>query len=126
MKVMVVDDSSTIRHSIKKLLADEKDCQVVAAVDGYDALTKLVTESPNLIFIDIMMPRLDGYQACALIKNNPDYAGIPIIMLSSKDGLFDRARGRIVGADQYLTKPFNKEQLVEAYRQYTTTGQPEQ
>ena len=91
---------------------------MVTAVDGFDALAKIADSNPDVIFVDIMMPRLDGYQTCALIKNNPEYANTPVIMLSSKDGLFDKARGRIVGSDEYLTKPFSKEELFEAINRY--------
>ena len=112
-KVMVIDDSQTIRRTAETLLAREG-YQVSTAQDGFEALAKIADDPPDLIFIDIMMPRLDGYQACALIKGNPSFAKTPVIMLSSKDGLFDRARGRIVGSDQYLTKPFTKDELMAA------------
>lgn len=95
---------------------------MVTAVDGFDALAKIVDANPDIIFVDIMMPRLDGYQTCALIKNNADFASKPVIMLSSKDGLFDKARGRIVGSDEYLTKPFSKEELFEAITKYRPTA----
>jgi twitching motility two-component system response regulator PilG len=114
-KVMVIDDSQTIRRTAETLLAREG-YEVVTAQDGFEALAKIADHAPDLIFIDIMMPRLDGYQACALIKGNPRFAGTPVIMLSSKDGLFDRARGRIVGSDEYLTKPFTKDELLGAVR----------
>ena len=114
-KIMVIDDSQTIRKTAETLLVKEG-YEVVTAADGYEALWKIFEQDPDLIFIDIMMPRLDGYLACALIKNNARYAKTPIIMLSSKDGLFDRARGRIVGSDQYLTKPFTKDELIGAVR----------
>lgn len=117
LKVMVIDDSKTIRRTAETLL-QKAGCQVVTAVDGFDALAKIVDNNPDIIFVDIMMPRLDGYQTCALIKNNPDYANTPVIMLSSKDGLFDKARGRIVGSDEYLTKPFSKDELFGAIEQY--------
>ena len=107
LKVMVIDDSKTIRRTAEMLL-QKAGCEVVTAIDGFDALAKIVDNNPDIIFVDIMMPRLDGYQTCALIKNNPNYANKPVIMLSSKDGLFDKARGRIVGSDEYLTKPFSK------------------
>nr|WP_298893098.1 twitching motility response regulator PilG [uncultured Acinetobacter sp.] len=113
LKVMIIDDSKTIRRTAETLLQREG-CQVVSAVDGFDALSKIVDSNPDIIFVDIMMPRLDGYQTCALIKNNPNYQNVPVIMLSSKDGLFDQAKGKIVGSDQYLTKPFSKEELFEA------------
>lgn len=117
LKVMVIDDSKTIRRTAESLLQKEG-CEVVTAVDGFDALAKIADTNPAIIFVDIMMPRLDGYQTCALIKNNPEYADTPVIMLSSKDGLFDKARGRIVGADEYLTKPFSKDELFETIKHY--------
>src|SRR5205823_3402923 len=100
LKVMVIDDSKTIRRTAETLLKKEG-CDVVTATDGFEALAKISDQQPNIIFVDIMMPRLDGYQTCALIKNNQMFKGTPVIMLSSKDGLFDKARGRIVGAEQY-------------------------
>lgn len=112
-KVMVIDDSNTIRRSAEIFLA-QAGYQVLLAEDGFDALSKIADHHPDLIFVDIMMPRLDGYQTCALIKKNPKFAGTPVIMLSSKDGLFDRARGRMVGSDEYLTKPFTKDSLLKA------------
>lgn len=112
---MVIDDSQTIRRTAETLLTKEG-FVVVTAQDGFEALAKIADHHPDLVFIDIMMPRLDGYQACALIKANPRYASTPVIMLSSKDGLFDRARGRIVGSDEYLTKPFTREELLNAVR----------
>jgi twitching motility two-component system response regulator PilG len=117
MKVMVVDDSNTIRKSVETILA-KVGCEVVTAVDGYDALSKIADVRPDLIFIDIMMPRLDGYQICALIKNNPEFRKTPVVMLSSKDGIFDKAKGRVVGADRYLTKPFSRDELLEVYEAY--------
>ena len=117
MKVMVVDDSNTIRKTVETIL-NKNGCQVITAIDGYDALAKIADSRPDLIFVDIMMPRLDGYQTCALVKNNPEFRGTPVVMLSSKDGLFDKAKGRIVGSDQYLTKPFSKDELLEVYEQY--------
>lgn len=117
LKVMIIDDSKTIRRTAETLL-EKAGCQVITAVDGFDALAKIADSNPDLIFVDIMMPRLDGYQTCALIKNNADFASKPVIMLSSKDGLFDKARGRIVGSDEYLTKPFSKEELFEAITKY--------
>ena len=113
LKILVIDDSKTIRRTAETLLAKEG-CEVFTAVDGFDALSKIADHRPDIIFVDIMMPRLDGYQTCALIKNNQMFKGTPVIMLSSKDGLFDRARGRMVGSDQYLTKPFTKESLLKA------------
>jgi twitching motility two-component system response regulator PilG len=112
-KVMVIDDSNTIRRSAEIFLL-QAGCTVILAEDGFDALAKIADHQPNMIFVDIMMPRLDGYQTCALIKKNPKFRATPVVMLSSKDGLFDRARGRMVGSDQYLTKPFTKESLLKA------------
>ncbi|ROH89215.1 response regulator [Stagnimonas aquatica] len=119
---MVIDDSQTIRRTAETLLVKEG-YEVVTAADGFEALAKIADQKPDLIFIDIMMPRLDGYQACALIKGNAKYAATPVIMLSSKDGLFDRARGRIVGSDEYLTKPFTKDELLGAVKAYLKSGQ---
>ena len=113
VKVMVIDDSKTIRRTAETLLK-KAGCDVVTATDGFEALAKITDQNPDVIFIDIMMPRLDGYQTCALIKNNHIYKNTPVILLTSKDGLFDRARGRIVGSDQYLTKPFTKDELLGA------------
>jgi twitching motility two-component system response regulator PilG len=120
LKVMVIDDSKTIRRTAETLLKKEG-CEVVTATDGFEALAKIADEKPDIIFVDIMMPRLDGYQTCALIKNNQVFRDTPVVMLSSKDGLFDRARGRIVGSDQYLTKPFTKDELLGAIRQHVQT-----
>ncbi len=117
LKVMVIDDSKTIRRTAETLLKREG-YEVVTANDGFEALAKIADEHPNIIFVDIMMPRLDGYQTCALIKNNQVFKTTPVIMLSSKDGLFDKAKGRIVGSDQYLTKPFTREELLDAIRTY--------
>jgi twitching motility two-component system response regulator PilG len=117
LKVMVIDDSKTIRRTAETLLKKEG-CEVVTATDGFEALAKIADEKPDIIFVDIMMPRLDGYQTCALIKNNQVFKKTPVIMLSSKDGLFDRARGRIVGSDKYLTKPFTKDELLGAIREH--------
>jgi twitching motility two-component system response regulator PilG len=115
LKVLVIDDSKTIRRTAETLLSREG-CEVFTAVDGFDALSKIADHHPDVIFVDIMMPRLDGYQTCALIKHNKVFRTTPVIMLSSKDGLFDRARGRIVGSEQYLTKPFTKDELINAIR----------
>ena len=122
LKVMVIDDSNTIRRSAEIFLA-QAGCQVVLAEDGFDALAKIADHAPDLIFVDIMMPRLDGYQTCALIKKNPRLKATPVIMLSSKDGLFDRACGRLAGSDEYLTKPFTKESLLRSVANYTN-GRP--
>jgi len=117
MRVMVIDDSKTIRRTAEMLLKKEG-CDVITAVDGFEALSKISDHQPQIIFVDIMMPRLDGYQTCALIKNNQTYKSTPVIMLSSKDGLFDKARGRIVGSEEYLTKPFTREELLGAIRRH--------
>ena len=117
LRVMVIDDSRTIRRTAETLLVREG-CDVVTATDGFEALAKIADHDPQIIFVDIMMPRLDGYQTCALIKNNQTFKNVPVIMLSSKDGLFDKARGRIVGSEQYLTKPFTREELLGAIRTY--------
>jgi len=120
-KVMVIDDSKTIRRTAETLL-QKAGCEVVTATDGFDALAKIADERPDVIFVDIMMPRLDGYQTCALIKNNSTFKNTPVIMLSSKDGLFDKAKGRIVGSDEYLTKPFSKDELLGAIKKYYTAS----
>ena len=112
-RVLVIDDSNTIRRSAEIFLK-QGGCEVVLAEDGFDALAKISDHRPDLIFCDILMPRLDGYQTCAIIKRNPAFATVPVIMLSSKDGLFDKARGRMVGSEDYLTKPFTKDQLLQA------------
>ena len=117
LKILVVDDSKTIRRTAETLLTKEG-CQVFTAIDGFDALSKIADHQPDLIFVDIMMPRLDGYQTCAIIKNNAEYRTTPVVMLTSKDGLFDQARGRVVGSDLYLTKPFTKEELLAAVAQH--------
>ena len=114
-RVLVIDDSKTIRRSAETLLAREG-YEVITATDGFDALSKIADNRPEIIFVDVMMPRLDGYQTCALIKNNPDFRATPVVMLSSKDGVFDRARGRIVGSDLYLTKPFSRDELLGTIR----------
>ena len=117
IKVMVIDDSKTIRRTAETLLK-KAGCEVLTATDGFEALSLIADHRPDLIFVDIMMPRLDGYQTCALIKHNQSFRHIPVVMLSSKDGLFDRARGRIVGSEQYLTKPFTKDELLGAIRRH--------
>ena len=119
LKVMVIDDSKTIRRTAETLLQREG-CEVVTAVDGFDALSKIAQANPDIVFVDIMMPRLDGYQTCALIKNSQNYQNIPVVMLSSKDGLFDQAKGRVVGSDEYLTKPFSKDELLNAIRNHVS------
>ena len=118
--VLVVDDSATIRRSAETMLANEG-YKVVTAENGFEALSKITRHHPDLIFVDIMMPRLDGYQTCAIIKNNNDFRETPVVMLTSKDGLFDKARGRVVGSDQYLTKPFTREELLGAVKQHATS-----
>ncbi|KIF81088.1 response regulator [Noviherbaspirillum autotrophicum] len=118
LKIMVIDDSSTIRRSAEIFLG-QAGYQVVLADDGFDALAKMNDHKPALIFCDILMPRLDGYQTCALIKKSAKFHSTPVIMLSSKDGLFDRARGAMVGSDAYLTKPFTKDSLLKTVREYT-------
>ena len=120
VKVMVIDDSNTIRRSAEIFL-NQAGCEVILAQDGFEALAKITDHQPDVVFVDIMMPRLDGYQTCSLIKRNPRYRNTPVIMLSSKDGLFDRARGRMVGSDEYLTKPFTKDTLLKAVRDHTLT-----
>ena len=117
VRVLVIDDSNTIRRSAELFLR-QAGFEVILAEDGFDALAKINDHQPHVIFVDIMMPRLDGYQTCALIKQNPELKSTPVIMLSSKDGVFDRARGRLAGSDRYLTKPFTQEALVEAVNQY--------
>lgn len=119
MKIMLIDDSKTIRKSVE-LYMKESGHQVILAVDGYEALSKITEHHPDLIFVDITMPRLDGYQTCALIKGNHRYKAIPVLMLSSKNGLFDKAKGRVVGADDYLTKPFTKASLLETIERFDT------
>ena len=116
-KVLVIDDSNTIRRSAEIFLK-QAGHEVMLAEDGFDALAKLSDYHPDLVFCDILMPRLDGYQTCAIIKRNPQFASVPVIMLSSKDGLFDKARGRMVGSEAYLTKPFTKDQLLHAVQQH--------
>ena len=117
VKVLVIDDSNTIRRSAEIFLK-QGGYEVLLAEDGFDALSKVNDHRPDLIFCDILMPRLDGYQTCAIIKRNANFAGVPVIMLSSKDGLFDKARGRMVGSQDYLTKPFTKDQLLQAVEQH--------
>ena len=117
IKVLVIDDSNTIRRSAEVFLRGAG-FEVILAEDGFDALAKIADHQPQVIFVDIMMPRLDGYQTCALIKQNPHLKSTPVIMLSSKDGVFDRARGRLAGSDQYLTKPFTREGLIEVVNHY--------
>ena len=120
LRVLVVDDSATIRRSAETMLASEG-CEVITAENGFEALSKITRYQPDLIFVDIMMPRLDGYQTCAIIKNNAEFRDTPVVMLTSKDGLFDMARGRVVGSDQYLTKPFTRKELLGAVKRHTST-----
>ena len=125
-RIMVIDDSRTIRRTAESLLKKEG-FEVITATDGFEALSLIADHRPDLIFLDIMMPRLDGYQTCALIKHHREFGQTPVIMLSSKDGLFDRARGRVVGADAYLTKPFTRDDLLGTIERYSgdTGEQPE-
>jgi len=118
VKVVLIDDSNTIRRS-GEIFLTQAGCQVVLAEDGFDGLSKVVDTQPDIIFVDVMMPRLDGYQTCALIKNHQLFKKIPVVMLTSKDTLFDRARGKLVGSDQYLIKPFNKKSLIESVIRHT-------
>lgn len=121
-RVMIVDDSVTIRRTAETLLKREG-YDVVTAEDGFEALSTIVDKRPDIIFLDIMMPRLDGYQTCAVIKNNQDFGTTPVIMLSSKDSIFDRARGALVGSEQYVTKPFTREELLDAIQQHLKHGE---
>lgn len=123
VKVVLIDDSITVRRS-GEIFLSQAGCQVVLAEDGFDGLTKVADTHPDIIFVDVMMPRLDGFQTCALIKSHPDFRNTPVIMLTSKDTLFDRARGKLMGSDQYLIKPFNKKSLIETV--ITHTQQKEQ
>ena len=124
LKVLVIDDSNTIRRSAEIFLK-QGGHEVLLAEDGFDALAKVNDYQPNLIFCDILMPRLDGYQTCAIIKRNARFSSVPIVMLSSKDGVFDKARGRMVGSQDYLTKPFTKDQLLQAVQQFGSIQQGE-
>ena len=117
LKVLVIDDSNTIRRSAEIFLK-QGGHEVLLAEDGFDALSKVHDYQPHLIFCDILMPRLDGYQTCAIIKRTARFCSVPIVMLSSKDGVFDKARGRMVGSQDYLTKPFTKDQLLQTVRQF--------
>ena len=118
LKVMVIDDSKTIRRTAESILT-RHGYRVITAVDGYEALAKVAEHEPDIIFVDILMPRLDGYQTCTLIKHNARFRNTPVIMLSSKDGIFDRAKGRVVGSEHYITKPFNQDDLLGAIRKFT-------
>jgi twitching motility two-component system response regulator PilG len=119
LKVLVIDDSNTIPRSAEIFLK-QGGHEVMLAEDGFDALSKVNDYEPHLIFCDILMPRLDGYQTCAIIKRNAKFSGVPVVMLSSKDGVFDKARGRMVGSQDYLTKPFTKDQLLQTVQQFGT------
>lgn len=120
VKIMVIDDSSTIRKTAETLLK-RAGFEVITAADGFEAMSVVADQHPDIIFIDIMMPRLDGYQTCALIKNNRQFGSTPIVMLSSKDGLFDRARGKLAGSEQHIHKPFTQDDLVNAINKYVAT-----
>jgi len=117
IKVMIIDDSTTIRKSAELFLG-QAGFQVMVVENGFDALMRVMDDKPDILFIDVMMPRLDGYQTCQIIKRNPEFKDMPIIILSSKDGLFDKARGKIVGATEYLTKPFTKEGIIGAVKKH--------
>ena len=119
LKVMIIDDSKTIRKSAETLLIKEG-CKVLTAEDGFEALSIIAVHKPDIIFVDIMMPRLDGYQTCTLIKNNRQFRDTPVIMLTSKDSIFDKARGRIVGSEEYLTKPFTRDDLLQAVNRHAS------
>ncbi|MDW3095717.1 MAG: response regulator [Gammaproteobacteria bacterium] len=116
---MIIDDSKTIRKSAETLLSKEG-CEVLTAQDGFEALALIAVNKPDIIFVDIMMPRLDGYQTCTLIKNNRQFRDTPVIMLTSKDSIFDKARGRIVGSEEYLTKPFTRDDLLQAVNRHAS------
>lgn len=118
IRVVLIDDSNTIRRS-GEIFLSQAGCKVVLAEDGFDGLSKVVDNKPDIVFVDVMMPRLDGYQTCALIKNHKEFKATPVVMLTSKDSLFDRARGKLVGSDQYLTKPFSKKSLIETVIAHT-------
>lgn len=122
VKVMVIDDSNTIRKSTEAILSKEG-YEVLTASDGFEAMSMITDNHPDIIFVDIMMPRLDGYQTCSLIKNNRQFKDTPVVMLSSKDGLFDRARGRIAGSDQHINKPFSREDLIGAIHEHVKTAE---
>ena len=119
IKVMVIDDSNTIRRSVEIFLSQTK-CEIILATDGFDAMSKIVDCHPDIIFVDVMMPRLDGYQTCMLIKKNTRFQAVPVVMLTSKTGVFDRARGRMAGSNDYITKPFTQEEFLGAICKYTT------
>ena len=120
IKVMVVDDSNTIRKTTESLLT-KAGYTVLTAADGFEAMSLITDHHPDIIFVDIMMPRLDGYQTCTLIKHNRYFRRTPVIMLSSKDGLFDRARGRIAGSEQHINKPFTEIDLISAITKHVSS-----
>ena len=122
-KIMVIDDSNTIRRSAEIFL-ESSGCEVISATDGFDAMSKIIDNQPDIIFVDIVMPRLDGYQTCMLIKKNLHFQSTPVVMLSSKSGLFDKARGKMAGSDEYLTKPFTKEELLSVIQKFTLQLSP--
>jgi len=122
LKVVLIDDSNTIRRS-GEIFLSQAGATVVLAEDGFDGVSKVVYNKPDIIFVDVMMPRLDGFQTCALIKSHVDFKNTPVVMLTSKDSLFDRARGKLVGSNQYLTKPFSKKSLIEAVIAHTKKGE---
>jgi len=122
-KIMVIDDSNTIRRSAEIFL-ESSGCEVILATDGFDAMSKIIDNQPDIIFVDIVMPRLDGYQTCMLIKKNLHFQSTPVVMLSSKSGLFDKARGKMAGSDEYLTKPFTKEELLSVIQKFTLQLSP--
>ena len=124
LTVMVIDDSKTIRRTAEILLS-EQGCKVLTATDGFESLAMIANDRPDIIFVDIMMPRLDGYQTCALIKSNPEYRDIPVIMLSSKDSIFDMARGRLAGSESYITKPFTRNDLLSAIEEHQQNNEAE-
>ncbi|MEO8013723.1 response regulator [Polaromonas sp.] len=124
LKVLVIDDSNTIRRSAEIFLK-QGGHEVLLSEDGFDALSKVNDFQPDLIFCDILMPRLDGYQTCAIIKRNAKFSSVPIVMLSSKDGVFDKARGRMAGSQDYLTKPFTKDQLLQTVQALGSAKQRE-
>lgn len=117
IKVLVVDDSGTIRKTAEAILS--KEGYTVSSVDdGFKALSKVLAFEPDIIFLDIMMPRLDGYQVCSVIKSNAKFKDTPVLMLSSKDSIFDKARGRIAGSEYFMTKPFSRDELLSAIKMH--------
>lgn len=118
--VLVVDDSPTVRKIVQITLQREN-IRVVTAGDGLSALAAVSDTQPDLILLDIVLPRMDGYNICHLVRNNPEYRDLPIIMLSGKDGIFDKMRGRLAGSTEYITKPFDSSELVQSVRRYLDT-----